>query len=59
MALGKIASSFMGNLNEISTEQLQKNFGKYLMSDENISIGYELIRDTVIFTDKHIIDFDR
>ncbi len=49
----------MGNLSEVSVEKLTEEYGSYLMSNEAIVTGFVLIRDTVIFTDKRIIDFDK
>lgn len=38
---------------------LNKEYGIYLMDDEEIKIGYKLVRDAVIFTDKRLISFDK
>lgn len=55
----KVLEGVLGNLSEVSLEQLNKEYSGYLMSDETISIGYKLVRDAVIFTDKRIITFDK
>lgn len=49
----------LGNLSELSPEQLTAEYGMYLMDGETIQMGFVLIRDAVIFTDKRIIDFDK
>lgn len=59
MAFMKIAGGLAGNLSEVSVEQLEKEYGQYLMYNETISIGFKLTRDTVIFTNMRIIDFDK
>lgn len=54
-----LVNGILGNLNEVSLEQLNNEFGIYLMDNEEIKIGYKLVRDAVIFTDKRIISFDK
>ena len=48
-----------GNYSQADTEALEKEYGSFLMSDEKITIGFKLIRDTLIFTDKRVIFTDR
>ncbi len=62
--LGKLVENpllngLSGNLNEVSTEALQNEYGAYLIPGETIRAGFKLIRDAVIITDKRILDFDR
>ncbi len=61
--IGKLGGSLMqgalGNMNEIPVEELAKEYGSYLMDGETIQIGFRLIRDVVLFTDKRIVDFDK
>ena len=63
MALGNmvkgIVSGGLGNYNEVSPEQLQEEYGKYLTSGETIKIGFKLVRDALIFTNYRIIFFDK
>lgn len=61
MALGikNILQGSLGNYNEMNTEELQKEYGVYLMKSENITTGFKLVRDVLIFTDKRIIFFDK
>lgn len=56
---GSMLQGVAGNLNEVSPEALNQEFGMYLMDGETIAMGFRLIRDVVIFTDKRIIDFDK
>ena len=56
---GAVAQGVMGNMNEISPEELTKEFGAYLMDGETIQLGFRLVRDVVLFTDKRIVDFDK
>ena len=54
-----VMNGLLGNLNEVSIDQLAKEFGEYLMENESITIGYKLVRDVFIFTDKHLLFFDK
>ena len=56
---GSLAQGVMGNMNEVSVDELTKDYGSYLMDGETIQLGFRLIRDVVLFTDKRIIDFDK
>lgn len=47
------------NYSEVSSEKLSKDYGMYLMNDEQIVMGFKLIRDALIFTDKRIIITDK
>lgn len=57
--LGDTVNGIAGNLSEISPEALNEEFGMYLMEGESIAMGFKLIRDVVILTDKRIIDIDK
>ena len=48
-----------GNLTEVTTESLTQEYGMYLMGDEKINVGFKLVRDVVLFTNKRIIDIDK
>lgn len=54
-----IVQGVLNNYNEVSFEQLQAEYGMYLMDGETITTGYKLVRDALIFTDKRIIFTDR
>ena len=56
---GSLVQGALGNMNEIPVEELTKEYGAYLMDGETIQIGFWLVRDVVLFTDKRIIDFDK
>ena len=56
---GNIMQGLMGNLSEVTPEKLMQDYGMYLMEGETIHTGFVLVRDTVIFTDQRIIDFDK
>lgn len=56
---GAVMQGVMGNMSEVSAEELTKEYGAYLMDGEIIQTGFKLVRDVVLFTDKRIIDFDK
>lgn len=47
------------NYSEVSPEELTKEYGMYLMDGETITMGFKLVRDSLIFTDKRIIFTDK
>jgi len=59
MAFKNLMNGLLGNMNEVSVDQLQTEYGPYLMDGETITIGYKLVRDVVLFTDKRIVSFDK
>ncbi len=56
---GNLTHGIAGNYSEVSVEKLTEQYGAYLIEDETIKTGFTLIRDTVIFTDKRIIELDK
>jgi len=56
---GNLTQGFMGNMSEVSVDELTKEYGAYLMDGETIQTGFRLVRDVVLFTDKRIVDFDK
>ena len=49
----------LGNYSEMDKEAIQKEYGMYLMDGEEITVGFKLVRDALIFTDKRIIFTDK
>lgn len=47
-----LIGALMGNANEVSAETLRKDYGKLLLEDEQIEMGFKLIRDVYIFTNQ-------
>ena len=54
-----LQGGFAANYSEVSVEELNKDFGMYLMESESITMGFKLVRDALIFTDKRIIMTDK
>jgi Bacterial PH domain len=50
-----IFSALLGNAGSVSTDQLQKDYGQLLIDNEQIELGFKLIRDVFIFTNKRLI----
>ena len=50
-----LLSGLMGNAGEADTEKLQEEYKELLIEGEDIEIGFQLIRDVFIFTNKRLI----
>jgi hypothetical protein len=53
-----IFSAILGNAGAVSSEELAKHYGRLLTENEEIELGFKLIRDTFIFTNKRLILVD-
>lgn len=51
-------SALIGNAGAVDQTTLVKQFGQLLIDGEEIEIGFKLIRDTFIFTNKRLILVD-
>lgn len=56
---GNLLQGLLGNLSEISPNILNRDYGAYLMDNEVIHVGFKLVRDALIITDRRIISFDK
>ena len=54
-----IFSALLGNAGHVDLEQLKKDYNKLLTEKEEIELGFKLIRDTFIFTNKRLILIDK
>ena len=54
-----LQGGFAGNYSETPIAELEKDYGQYLMDSEKISMGFKLVRDALIFTNKRIIMTDK
>ena len=52
-------SALLGNAGTVSQEDLQRDYGKLLIDGEEIELGFKLIRDVFIFTNKRLILVDK
>ena len=53
-----ILGKMLGNASEVSVEKLNEKYGRLLTTNENIELGFMLIRDVFMFTDKRLILID-
>lgn len=53
-----LLSGILGNAGVVDGNKLEKDYGKLLAEGENIEVGFKLIRDTFIFTNKRLIVVD-
>lgn len=51
-------SALLGNAGAVSQEELKKKYCQLLLEGEEIELGFKLIRDTFIFTNKRLILVD-
>lgn len=54
-----LLSGLMGNSSIVDSNELQKEFSHLLIDDEKIELGFKLIRDMFIFTNKRLILVDK
>jgi len=54
----EIFSAILGNAGAVSPEELVKQYGRLLTENEEIELGFKLLRDTFIFTNKRLILVD-
>lgn len=50
-----ILSSLIGNAGAVDKEKLREEYNQLLSPNEQIEVGFKLVRDTFIFTDKRLI----
>lgn len=53
-----IFNKILGNASEVSSEKLNEKFGRLLIENEEIELGFQLLRDTFMFTNKRLILID-
>lgn len=54
-----ILSSLLGNAGEVSIEKLTKDYQPIFIEGETIEIGFKLVRDIFIFTNKRLVLVDK
>ena len=53
-----LLNKLMGNAASISKEELDKKYGRLLTESEEIELGFSLLRDIFMFTNKRLILID-
>lgn len=54
-----LLGGILGHGTEVSREELEKDISPLLVPDEKIDMGFKLIRDLFVFTDKRLILVDK
>ncbi len=54
-----ILQGILGNFTEITKESAGEQYNEFLIQDEEIQFGYELVRDAIVITNFRILDFDK
>ncbi len=53
-----LLSGILGSAGVVEAEKLQQEYGQLLTDNEAIEVGFKVIRDTFIFTNKRLIIVD-
>jgi len=53
-----LLSGLMGNAGVVPVDELNQNYGNLLIENEQIEVGFIVIRDTFVFTNKRLILVD-
>ena len=53
-----IFNKILGNASEVSPEQLNEKYRRLLIDGESVELGFKLLRDTFMFTNKRLIIID-
>jgi hypothetical protein len=53
-----LLSKVLGNAGTVDNTKLKEKFGKLLLQNEEIELGFKLFRDTFIFTTKRLLIID-
>ncbi|WP_313640024.1 PH domain-containing protein [Paenibacillus sp.] len=56
--MGNFLGGLLGNYSEVTIPELKSQYGAYLMPQEEILMGFKLIRDAFIITDDRLILID-
>jgi hypothetical protein len=51
-------NKLLGNASEVSAEKLNEKYGRLLTDSESIELGFKLLRDVFMFTNKRLILID-
>ncbi len=53
-----LINKLMGNASEVSTEKLNEKYARLLVEGEQVELGFKLLRDTFMFTNRRLILID-
>lgn len=49
----------LGNMSEMSLDDIERQYAQYLFDGEHFTMGYQLVRDLILFTDQRILFVDK
>lgn len=52
-------SSLIGNAGAVKPDELREKYQRLLLEEEEIEIGFKLVRDTFIFTNRRLVLIDK
>lgn len=53
-----LLNKILGNASEVSSEKLNEKYGRLLIEGETVELGFQLLRDVFMFTNKRLILID-
>ncbi|TYP99011.1 PH (Pleckstrin Homology) domain-containing protein [Tenacibaculum adriaticum] len=53
-----LLNKILGNASEVSSDKLNEKYGRLLLGDEQIELGFILFRDVFMFTNKRLVLID-
>ncbi|MGY5848568.1 PH domain-containing protein [Salegentibacter sp. HM20] len=53
-----LLNKILGNASNVSVEELSSKYGRLLTDNENIELGFSLLRDVFMFTNKRLVLID-
>ncbi len=53
-----LLSGILGNAGVVEAEKLRSDYGQLIVDGETIEVGFQVIRDTFVFTNKRLILVD-
>ncbi len=53
-----LLNKILGNASEVSSEKLNEKYGRLLVDNEQIELGFTLFRDIFTFTNRRLILVD-
>lgn len=54
-----IINKIIGNASEVDSEKLNEKYANLLVENEVVELGFKLVRDTFMFTNKRLILIDK
>lgn len=56
--MANLLGGLFGNFSEMTVQDLERQYGGYLMPQEKVEMGFRLVRDTFVVTDERILLID-